>query len=265
MAENQIREKVIGVAFDGTGYGDDKAIWGGEFLITDMKDYHREAHFDYVLMPGGEMAIKQPWRMALSYLYNFYGEDFLNLDLELVKRIDQKMCKTIKKILDKKINVFPTSSAGRLFDCVSVLLNWRENTNYEGQPAVELEFLADENINSSYDFEMIKERGKFIIHPELMIKGVVGDLIEQEKKSTISAKFHNTMAQVINQVCLKLRGEHNLNDVCLSGGVFQNMFLLEGAFELLTRNGFKVYTHNKIPPNDGGISLGQAAVANQRI
>ena len=265
MAENQINEMVIGVAFDGTGYGDDKAIWGGEFLITDMKDYHREAHFDYVLMPGGEMAIKQPWRMALSYLYNLYEENFLNLDLEFIKRIDQEKWNTIKKILDRKINVFPSSSVGRLFDCVSILLNWRENTNYEGQPAVELEFLADENVKGFYDFEITKEQDKFIIHPDLIIKGVVGDLIEQEKKSTISARFHNTMAQVINQVCLKLRREHNLNVVCLSGGVFQNMFLLEGAFELLTRNKFKVYTHNKVPPNDGGISLGQAAVVNQRI
>jgi hydrogenase maturation protein HypF len=265
MAENQIRERVIGVAFDGTGYGDDDAIWGGEFLLADMKDYRREAHFKYILMPGGEMAIKQPWRIALSYLYNLYEENFLNLDLEFVKRIDKEKWKSIKKILGRNINVFSTSSVGRLFDCISVLLNWRENTNYEGQPAVELEFLADENIKTRYDFEIVRSKDIFIINPELVIRGVVEDLIKKKRKSKIAAKFHITVAQIINEVCLRLRNEHNLNSVCLSGGVFQNMFLLNRAHELLSKNEFKVYTHSKVPPNDGGISLGQAVIANNRI
>lgn len=265
MAENKISQKVIGVAFDGTGYGEDKTIWGGEFLLADLKEYQRVAHFKYISMPGGEMAIKNPWRMALSYLYACYGENFLNLYLEFVKKLDWNKWEIIKKMLDQKINLFPTSSVGRLFDGVSVLLNWREVTNYEGQPAIELETLADENIKGKYLFEITKEKDIFIIHPELVIKGVVQDLMKKEKKSQTAAKFHNTMVQIINEVCLTLRKEHDLNFVCLSGGVFQNMFLLDKTHELLTKSKFKVYTHHKVPPNDGGISLGQAVIANHRI
>jgi len=265
MAENGLKHKVIGVAFDGTGYGEDKAIWGGEFLIADLKQYKRVAHFKYIPMPGGETAIEQPWRMGLSYLYVCYGEDFLNLDLEFVKKTDRNKWETIKKMLTGEINVFPTSSVGRLFDCVSVLLNWREKTNYEGQPAVELESLADEKIKARYDFEIVKNQDIFRVHPELVIKGAVEDLVNKERKSRIAAKFHNTVAQLINEVCLRLRKEHNLNSVCLSGGVFQNVFLLNRTHELLIRNKFKVYTHSKVPPNDGGISLGQAVIANFRI
>lgn len=265
MAENKISQKVIGVAFDGTGYGEDGCVWGGEFLLSSLGDYQRAAHFKYVPMPGGKIAIKQPWRMAGSYLYSCHGEDFLNLDLEFVKRLDKDKWKTIKKMLDQKVNIFLTSSVGRLFDCVSVLLNWRERTNYEGQPAVELEFWADENIKEKYGFEIIKNGDILIVHPDSIIRGVVKDLMKKEKKPKIAAKFHNTVAFIINEVCLRLRREHNLNSVCLSGGVFQNMFLLNRTYELLTENDFKIYTHHQVPPNDGGISLGQAVIANQRI
>jgi hydrogenase maturation protein HypF len=265
MAENRINRKVIGVAFDGTGYGEDKAVWGGEFLLADLKGYERMAHFKYFPMPGGEMAIKQPWRMALSYLYYCYGDDFLNLNLDFVRKLDLNKWETIKKMIDKKINIFPTSSAGRLFDSVSVLLNWREQTNYEGQPAIELESLADENIKGKYDFEISKEKDIFIIHPELIIKGVVKDLMKKKRKSKISAKFHNTVAQIINDVSLRLKKEYSINEVCLSGGVFQNIFLMDRTYNLLKENKFKVYTHHKVPINDGGISLGQAVIANQRI
>ncbi len=265
MAENKISQKVIGVAFDGTGYGEDKAVWGGEFLLTDLKGYQRVAHLKYVPMPGGEMAIKKPWRMAVSYLYACYGADFLNLDLEFVKKINLNKWAVIKKMLDQRINLYPTSSAGRLFDAVSVLLRWRERTNYEGQPAVELEMMSDEKVKGKYLFEITKEKDIFIIDPELTIKGIVRDLIKKEENSIIAAKFHNTVARMINEVCLRLRKEHNLNLVCLSGGVFQNMFMLDRTHGLLNKNKFKVYTHHQVPPNDGGISLGQAVIANQRI
>jgi len=265
MAENKVSQKVIGVAFDGTGYGEDENIWGGEFLLADLKSFQRMAHFKYVSMPGGEAAIKHPWMMAVSYLYACYGEDFLNLNLEFVRRIDLSRWNLIKQMLDQKVNLFLTSSAGRLFDSVSVLLNFREKTNYEGQPAIELEFWAEENIKGKYDYEITRENDSYLIHPELIIKGVVNDLIKKEKKSKISARFHNTMAQIINEVCSKLRKEYDLNSVCLSGGVFQNMFLLNRTYAVLSRNKFRVYTHHLVPPNDGGISLGQAVIANQRI
>ena len=265
IAENGIQHKVIGVAFDGTGYGEDENIWGGEFLLADLKSFKRVTHFKYIPMPGGEAAIKNPWMMAASYLYTCFGEDFLNLDLEFVRRLDFSKWEIIRKMLDQKVNLFLTSSAGRLFDAVSVLLNFREKTNYEGQPAIELEFWADEKIRDGYGYEITRGNALYLIHPELIIKGVVNDLIKKERKSTISAKFHNTMARIINDVCSKLRKEHELNSVCLSGGVFQNMFLLNRACALLSRSKFKVYTHHLVPPNDGGISLGQAVIANQRI
>jgi hydrogenase maturation protein HypF len=179
--------------------------------------------------------------------------------------LDLNKWETIKKMLNQKINIFPTSSAGRLFDCVSVLLNWREQTNYEGQPAIELESLADENIKGKYAFEISKEKDIFIIHPELIIRGVVKDLTKKEEKSKIAAKFHNTIAQIINDVSARLKKEYDLNDVCLSGGVFQNIFLLDRTYHLLEENKFKVYTHHQVPTNDGGISLGQAVIVNQRI
>jgi hydrogenase maturation protein HypF len=265
MAENGISQKVIGVAFDGTGFGEDNAMWGGEFLLVNLRDYKRVAHFKYVPMPGGEIAIKNPWKMAFSYLYEIYGENFLNLDLEFVKKLDKNKGEIIQKMLTRKINLFYTSSAGRLFDAVSVLLNWREQTNYEGQPAIELESWAEENIRSSYDFEIEKEKDILMIEPEWIIQGVIKDLIRKEEKSKISAKFHNSVAQIINEVCSRLRKECDLNSVCLSGGVFQNILLLERTHALLTKNRFKVYIHHKVPPNDGGISLGQAVIANQRI
>jgi hydrogenase maturation protein HypF len=265
MAENKINQKVIGVAFDGTGYGEDKTVWGGEFLLADFEEYQRVAHLKYVPMPGGETAIKNPWRMALAYLYTYYGEDFLNLDLEFVKKLERNKWKVIKGMLDQKINLFSTSSIGRFFDAVSVLLRWRERNNYEGQPAVELEMMTDEKVKGKYLFEITREKGIFIINPELVIKGIVRDLVKDEEKSKIAAKFHNTIAQMINEVCKSLRKEYGLNSVCLSGGVFQNIFLLDRAYDLLTDSQFKVYTHHRVPTNDGGISLGQAAIANQRI
>jgi hydrogenase maturation protein HypF len=265
MADNNIDQKVIGVAFDGTGYGEDQAVWGGEFLIADLKEFKRAAHLEYIPMPGGEMAIHQPWRMTAVYLYACYGEDFLSLDLEFVKRLNRDKWSAIKKMLNRKINLFPTSSLGRLFDAVSVLLNWRDAANYEGQPAIELETWADEKEKGNYPFEIKEENDILILCPERIITGVVKDLGGKNSKARIAAKFHNSIAQMTHEACLRLRKEYGLNSVCLSGGVFQNVFLLDRTYRLLAQSKFQIYTHHQVPPNDGGISLGQAVIANQRI
>ena len=265
MAENNVDRKVIGVAFDGTGYGEDEAVWGGEFLIADLREFKRAAHLEYVPMPGGEMAIHQPWRMAAIYLYTCYGEDFLNLDLEFIRKLDRNKWYTIREMLNRKINLFPTSSMGRLFDGISVMLNWRESTHYEGQPAIELETWADEKEKGKYPFEIAVQNGILILRPERIITGVVKDLCGKKSKAKIAAKFHNSIASMILEVCLRLKNEHNSNSVCLSGGVFQNVLLLDRTYRLLTQSQFQVYTHHQVPPNDGGISLGQAVIANQRI
>ncbi|MGB8657565.1 MAG: carbamoyltransferase HypF [Candidatus Zixiibacteriota bacterium] len=265
MAENQIKHQVIGVAFDGTGYGEDGSVWGGEFLLSTLSDYRRVAHLKYIPMLGGEKAIKQPWRMALSYLYACFGDGFRDLDIDLVRKIDLDKWNILKKTLTQNLNVFQTSSVGRLFDAVSVLLNYRFQANYEGQPAIELEMMADQDCKGGYDFSMLSDSGKIIIDPGPMIKGIVQDLIRGESKSKIAGRFHNTIARIVNEVCNNLRKEYGREDVCLSGGVFQNVLLLDKTYDVLTKNGFKVHTHSQVPPNDGGISLGQAVIASQRI
>jgi hydrogenase maturation protein HypF len=265
MAENHIHDEVIGVALDGTGYGEDGAVWGGEFLLTTAADYRRAAHLKYVLMPGGETAIRQPWRMALSYLYRCFEEDFGELDIDFVRRIDPADWDVLKKMLAYNLNTLPTSSMGRLFDAVSVLLEYRQRTNYEGQPAIELEMMADEHQEECYDFDMEALPGGIVIDPDPMIREIVDDIVHRVPNPAIAGKFHNTISQIIGSVCGKLREEYHIKDVCLSGGVFQNTLLLRKTRDILIKNGFEVHTHSQVPPNDGGISLGQAVVANERL
>jgi hydrogenase maturation protein HypF len=265
MAENRIENQVIGVALDGTGYGEDGAVWGGEFLLATLRDYQRVAHLKYIPMPGGEKAIKQPWRMALSYLHRCFGDALGGLNIDLIKRIDQTNHKVLKKMLTQSLNLFETSSMGRLFDAVSVLLNYRHQTNYEGQPAIELEMMADENSKGIYDYSILTTSEGMIIDPETMIKGIVDDLVRGESKPVIAGRFHNTVAEIIADICRRIRDENKLKQVCLSGGVFQNMLLLDKTYAILKKDGFEVYTHSQVPTNDGGISLGQAVVANQLI
>ncbi len=264
MAENGIEsDKVIGVVFDGTGYGDDGNIWGGEFLLADFQGFQRRAHFQYVPMPGGEMAIKEPWRMVVSYLYRIYGDDLL--ETEFIKRMDMDKCRTLVKMLKQSLNCPLTSSVGRLFDTVSSLLGIRDRINYEGQAAVELEMIAEEgreNQNEVYEYEVTERDGIFIIDPRLIIREIIDDLQRGISTSLISVKFHDTLARITGEVCDLIRRENELDKVVLSGGVFQNMFLLEHTFRLLKEKGFKIYTHHRIPPNDGGISLGQAVIAD---
>ncbi|NOX97194.1 MAG: carbamoyltransferase HypF [Nitrospirae bacterium] len=265
MAENAIDEKVIGVAFDGTGYGCDGAIWGGEFLLADLSGFRRRAHFRYVPMPGGEMAIREPWRMVVSYLYQIYGNDFLKTEFGGRKNKDE--CQNLVKMLRQSLNCPLTSSVGRLFDTVSSLLGIRDKVNYEGQAAVELEMVArgERGVSDeAYGYEIRKKENKtLLIDPGLIIIGIIDDLKRGLPASLISAKFHYTLACIIGEVCSAIRRESGLNKVILSGGVFQNVLLLENVFRLLKTEGFKVYTHHKVPPNDGGISLGQAVIADR--
>ncbi|MCD5397583.1 carbamoyltransferase HypF [candidate division NPL-UPA2 bacterium] len=264
MAENGLEEKVIGVAFDGSGHGVDGASWGGEFLLADFKGFQRRAHFQYIPLPGGEMAIKEPWRLVVSYLYQIYGDDFLKM--ECIKRLDEDKCRILLKMLKQSLNCPLTSSVGRLFDTVSSLLGIRDRVNYEGQAAVELEMLAEEGEgepNEIYGYEVREEEGVFIVNPHLIIREIIDDLEGGIAASFISAKFHRTLAWIIGEVCNLIRRESGLDKVVLSGGVFQNMFLLKRALPLLREGGFQVYTHHKVPPNDGGISLGQAVIADR--
>lgn len=281
MVDNGIDGEMIGVSFDGTGYGTDGAIWGGEFFICDYGKFKRAAHLEYTPLPGGEKAIKEPWRMAASYLYKIYHDSMLDLDIDFVKRLDREKWTTLKKMLDRGINSPLTSSSGRLFDAVSALVGIRKEIYYEGQAAIELEMAAGEGEGEyPFDFEDVEDTtfppkdrpskkpadlrriSKILLEP--IFRGIVSDLECGVGVETISSRFHNTVAGIILSVCLKLKKESGLERVALSGGVFQNSLLLEKTCVLLEKNDFKVFTHHRVPPNDGGIALGQAVIANER-
>ncbi len=253
--------KVIGVAFDGIGYGDDGSIWGGEFFIAGYFGYRRAAHLKNAAMPGGEAAIKQPWRMAASFLRATYGDSFLDIGVEFTKRIDRASWEVIQKAIDLNVNCFETSSMGRLFDAVSALIGVRDEIHYEGQAAIELEYLADEKCRKAYSFKIRKEGETYIIDWRPIFRQVIRDLAGGETKGTIASKFHNAVARMIVEVCRRLRHECGIEEVALSGGVFQNVYLLGRTVPALERNGFRVHVHHRVPTNDGGISLGQAAFA----
>lgn len=265
MVDNGIDGRVIGVSFDGTGYGMDGKIWGGEFLVCDYGSFERAGNLEYMPLPGGEKAIIEPWRIAGSLLYNIYGEGMYDLDMDFIKNLDLNRWKSIKKMLDNRLNAPMTSSVGRLFDAVSALTGLRKKVHYEGQAAIELEMAAGGGKAGSYLYDLNDAGNTTLIMIEPVIRGVVSDIINGKSVAAISSKFHNTIADIILNICLIIRKRNRLDRVCLSGGVFQNIFLLERAFVLLNKNGFKIYTHHRVPPNDGGIALGQAIIANELI
>jgi hydrogenase maturation protein HypF len=265
MAENGIEGDVIGVALDGTGFGLDGTIWGGEFMKANLRDFDRSAHLKNVPMPGGSMAIKEPWRMAMVYLAEAFGDEANSLKIDLIKRVDPEKWGTLKRMIEKNINTPWTSSMGRFFDAISSLLSVRDEVHYEGQAAVELEMIADLEVKNEYPFDLQKEEMPMVINLKETIRGVVRDLVEKVPSSKISGKLHRTIAGIIGETCDAIRSQEGLNRVVLSGGVFQNIFLLALVKDDLRRLNFDVYTHHLVPTNDGGISLGQAVIAQMRL
>jgi hydrogenase maturation protein HypF len=257
MAEHGIDEDVIGISLDGTGFGSDENIWGGEFMIADLKGFKRFSHFDNVPMPGGEKAIDEPWRMAFSYIYKYFGDSFDYKSVPLFKLIDDQKLSMVKEMIVKKMNSPMTSGAGRLFDAVSAILGFCSAATFDSEAPMRLESAIDGETNDFYPFRAAKT----IVFADT-IKAIQEDLPRQ-KISVISAKFHNTVAQVILEVSRQIRNDTSLNKVILSGGVFQNKYLLEKSSYLLTRNRFKVFTNHLVPANDGGISLGQLVIASK--
>ncbi len=263
MAENHLRGKVIGVAFDGTGYGTDEKIWGGEFLIADYAGFVRRAHLRYVPMAGGDAAVRQPWRMALSYLRDTFGTGSLPA-LPFLQSIPEKQVDLVDTMLSRGINSVETSSCGRLFDAVASLVCLRQDVNFEGQAAIELEMIAHANLERLYPF-LVDEGEPMQVDLRPMVKSIVEDLLRSKPAGYIAACFHNTIAAAMVELCRRVRERDQLQRVCLSGGTFQNMYLLRRAAEGLRREGFEVYLHALVPPNDGGISLGQAVIANEIV
>ncbi|HEY5729247.1 MAG TPA: carbamoyltransferase HypF [Anaerolineales bacterium] len=259
MAEHGLNDSVIGVSFDGTGYGEDGAIWGGEFLVGDYKSYQRAAHLEYFPLPGGDAAIKKPARTALALLWSL-GLDW-DEQLAPVKEFCAEDQVTLRVQLEKKINTPITSSIGRLFDAVSALAGVRQQVNYEGQAAIEFEELADEAEAGNYSFGV--ESGQVGVGSAVEV--LVKDVMAGVPIPKISARFHNGLAESVRETVKKISIETGIRSVVLSGGVWQNITLLRRTLSLLQGDGFVVYIHREVPTNDGGLSLGQAAIAAVRM
>ena len=268
LADNERpgKERVIGVALDGTGYGTDEAVWGGEFLEGSVKEgFVRRAHLEYVPLPGGAAAIRQPWRMALAQLVALYGEEeALKLPLALVRRAGEQNVRLISRIVERKLNSPLTSSAGRLFDAVAALVrlpgSWR--TTYEGQAAVELELVADGSASRGYPFRLRPEDEGWVVETQQTVAGVVEDLLSGCEVGEIATRFHRAVAEMVVTGCEEIREVGGAGAVALSGGTFQNMLLLGRVVGLLEEKGFEVYRHRRVPANDGGLALGQAVLAD---
>jgi hydrogenase maturation protein HypF len=260
LADNRYDGPVIGVAFDGTGYGLDGTLWGGEFLLADLASFTRAGYLEPVPLPGGAAAIRQPWRMAAAYLGDdagFLGDDAGGLE---VARRHASQWDAVVALGRSGLNSPLTSSAGRLFDAVAAVLGVRDEIRYEGQAAIELERLADPAVSDGYPCR-VSEGAELLVLGRDLVLGAAQDIRSGISASVIAARFHNGVAEVIAATCGEVRARSGRDVVALSGGVFQNVLLLTRTVGLLEAAGFRVLTHSRVPPNDGGISLGQAVVA----
>jgi hydrogenase maturation protein HypF len=259
MAEHDLHEPLIGVALDGTGYGTDDTLWGGEFMVADRCDFERVAHFKAYRLPGGDKAVQEPWRMALSVLI---AE---GLEEEAGRKFPAVKWHFVQKMVRAGFHSPLTSSAGRLFDAVAAILGLCDVTTYEAQAAIRLESIADSRVTDQYPFAVQTSNRPWVLDFGPTIRAILAERGQGTAPGEISARFHNTMAASILHVCRYLRGQRDLNVVALSGGVFQNELLLRRTVEALQSRHFNVFTNTAVPLNDGGLALGQATVAAERM
>ncbi|WP_173198795.1 carbamoyltransferase HypF [Geobacter sp. SVR] len=275
MAENGLKGEAIGVVFDGTGYGSDGTIWGGEFLVGGYDGFRRAGHFRTVPLPGGDAAVREPWRMAAAYLHQIMGTDAFALDLPAIARQGELEKEMLAAMLEKGINSPPSSSCGRLFDAVAALLGLRHTVSYDGQAAIELEALAEaaeddgvypyrigEAPSGSSAGAVIASGIELDFSP--MFLKILSDLADTVPAAVIARRFHGTVAHAGTETCLRIAASTGLERIVLSGGVFQNRILSDLMYSGLVARGMQVYTHRLVPPNDGGIALGQVAIAGRR-
>jgi hydrogenase maturation protein HypF len=266
MAENGLDEEVIGVIFDGTGYGSDGTVWGGEFLVGGYDGYRRAAHFRATPLPGGDAAVREPWRMAMSHLYQAHGEAAFSRDHPAARQLSGLEPGIFASMLRRGINSPMTSSCGRLFDAVASLLNIRHQVSYDGQAAIELEAFAETVLDEeSYSYKIVFHKdAPAQLDFSLMFSEILADIDATVQNAVIARRFHVTVASAATDVCLYISDSTGLDRVILSGGVFQNRLLSEMIYTALSKQGLQVFTHRLVPPNDGGIALGQAAIAGRR-
>ena len=266
MAENQLEGRVLGIALDGAGYGTDGCIWGGELLLADYQGFERAGHLEYIPMPGGEAAVREPWRMAVSYLYRHFGRGFLDLQISFVHQLDRGKVNLLLGAMNRKVNSPLTSSCGRLFDAVAALAGIRQKVNYEAQAAIELEMAMDPGAApTGYKLEIKQEDGQLVLSTRLLFAELLADLQKSTPAAIISARFHRGLVDALGRAAEVLGRRTQLTRVCLSGGSLHNRFLLEQLQAALRGQGFEVFTHAEVPAGDGGLSLGQAVVAAARL
>ena len=263
MAEHQLEGRVIGVAWDGTGFGTDGTIWGGEFLAADYLSFERYARLRPVLLAGGDFGVREPWRVARSYLMDAYEGAIPNIG----PMASPERVRIVDTMLRRRIHTIPTSSAGRLFDAVASLIGLRHTVSFEGQAAMMLEAAAGEASGSREDLYPWRIAGANPVEIDLRptVARIVEDVQRGISQALMAARFHRTLAAVIAAICCQMRSELQFNRVCLSGGCFQNALLLTASMEILRSENFDVFVQHKVPANDGGISLGQAAIASERL
>ncbi len=269
MAERGIDGPVIGVALDGTGYGTDGNIWGGEFMVVDFAEFDRVGHFDYVPIPGGDAAARQAWRSAAAYLYATFGaEDGLDIARELIPEIPVSTMDAVFTMLDRSINCPLSAGCGRLFDAMAALAGIKLVSTYEGQAPSEFEAVMAPDELEPYPYSIVEAAWSaegFTVSFAPMIEQIVRNMRERDDVSEMSARAHATIAAVCVDAAMRIRSATGIDRVALSGGVFQNRYLARVVPEKLTAESFDVYTHSALPPNDGCICLGQAAVAAHRL
>ncbi len=262
MAEHGVLDPVIGFSFDGTGYGTDGTIWGGEVLIAGYERFERVGHLSETPLPGGDGAVKHPARMALSYLHTA-GIPW-STDLSPVSNLSETERTLLTVQLERGINTIPTTSMGRLFDAVSAITGVRQSVTYEAQAAIEFEALVDDAEGGTYAFAISERDGLLMIDPAPVLHSVVTDVVGGEQTGTIAARFHRGVAAAIVEVAERIRRRTGLTTVGLSGGVFQNVTLTHATTTALAERDFEVLIHRLVPPNDGGLALGQAVIAAAR-
>lgn len=266
MAENQLEGRVIGIALDGTGYGTDGCIWGGELLLAEYRGSERAGHLEYIPMPGAEAAVREPWRMAVSYLYRHFGRGFLDFQIPFVQQLDRTKVNVLLAAVRRKVNSPLTSSCGRLFDAVAALAGIRQKVNYEAQAAIELEMAMDPGAApTGYELEIEQEGGRLVLTTRLLFTELLADLRQSTPAGIISARFHYGLVNALARAAEIVGRRTQLTRVCLSGGSFHNRFLLEQLQAVLRTKGFEVFTHAEVPAGDGGLSLGQALIAAHRL
>jgi hydrogenase maturation protein HypF len=261
MAENQIAAPALGISWDGSGWGPDGTVWGGEFLEITPDGFERFAHLRTFRLPGGEKAVKEPRRVALSLLREAFGSELEGLgELATLQAFTDVERRLLEEMMDRGLHTPATSSAGRLFDAVASIIGIRQIGRFEGQAAMELEFLTHNvETEESYPFELTREQECLVIDWAPMVHGVVHDVKDEARRVNIAAKFHNTLAEMV----VKVATASGQNKVVLSGGCFQNRYLTERAVKRLREEGFQPYWHQRVPPNDGGIALGQVAAVSR--